>query len=179
MLRRHGVDKVTVVDVARAAGISHPAVYQHFASKAALQEAVAERWLSAISAPMAAIAEGGAPPSARLSTWFRALSELKRARRRDDPELFEAYHRLAEQHRAVVTAHVAALHAQVARIITDGAATGEFRTDDPTAAARAALDAMLRFHHPAFVTEDDDATHAARRDRVLALTLAGLAAPRP
>ncbi len=167
-----------MVDVARAAGMSHPSVYQHFASKAALQEAVAERWLHAISAPMATIATGDQLAPARLAQWFQDLSELKRARRRDDPELFQAYHRLAEQHRAVVTAHVATLHTQVTRIITDGMAAGDFAGDDPAATARAVLDAMLRFHHPAFVTEDDDTTHRARRDRVLALTLAGLKTPR-
>ncbi|GAB3955507.1 hypothetical protein GCM10027614_65040 [Micromonospora vulcania] len=49
VLRRYGPAKATVLDVARALGVSHGSVYRHFASKAALREAVAERWLARVS----------------------------------------------------------------------------------------------------------------------------------
>ena len=39
-LTRFGPAKTTVVDVARALGVSHGSVYRHFASKAALRDAV-------------------------------------------------------------------------------------------------------------------------------------------
>ena len=55
-LRRHGPAKTGVVDVARALGISHAAVYRYFASKDELFDAVAERWLTAVSSPLKAIA---------------------------------------------------------------------------------------------------------------------------
>ena len=45
MLRRFGPAKTTVVDVARALDVSHGSVYRHFPSKAALRDAVTERWL--------------------------------------------------------------------------------------------------------------------------------------
>ena len=45
VLRRYGPAKANVVDVARALNVSHGSVYRHFPSKAALREAVAERWL--------------------------------------------------------------------------------------------------------------------------------------
>ena len=50
-----------MVDVARALGVSHGSVYRHFASKAALREAVIERWLPRISAPLAAVVRGKQP----------------------------------------------------------------------------------------------------------------------
>lgn len=46
VLRRFGPTKATVVDVARALGVSHGSVYRHFPSKAALREAVTDRWLA-------------------------------------------------------------------------------------------------------------------------------------
>ena len=56
VLRRFGPAKATVVDVARALGVSHGSVYRHFPSKAALRDAVPERWLHRISEPLAAVA---------------------------------------------------------------------------------------------------------------------------
>ena len=41
VLRRYGLAKATVVDVARALDVSHGSVYRHFPSKASLREAVA------------------------------------------------------------------------------------------------------------------------------------------
>lgn len=45
LLRRHGSAKTSVVDVARTLQMSHANVHRRFASKAALHDAVAERWL--------------------------------------------------------------------------------------------------------------------------------------
>lgn len=140
-----------MVDVARRLGMSHANVYRHFASKAALLEAVAERWLHRISDPLAAIAASEGLASGRLEQWVLALSEAKRRKVLDDPEMFATYHALAEAARAVVDAHVAELTRQVARIIAAGAAAGEFSVRDPEAAARVVLGATMRFHHPHFV----------------------------
>ena len=57
VLRRFGPAKATVVDVARALDVSHGSVYRHFPSKAALRDAVAERWLARISEPLQAVAD--------------------------------------------------------------------------------------------------------------------------
>ena len=54
VLRRYR-RKATVVDVARALKVSHASVYRHFPSKAALRDAVTERWLARISAALEAI----------------------------------------------------------------------------------------------------------------------------
>ncbi|MEV0822494.1 TetR/AcrR family transcriptional regulator [Nonomuraea rubra] len=64
ILRRHGPDKATVVDVARALGVSHAAVYK---PKQALREAVTRRWLGRNRDALAVIAADSAvPPAQRL-----------------------------------------------------------------------------------------------------------------
>ena len=52
LVRRHGPAKTTVSDIARALSMSHANVYRHFASKDALFEAAAQRWLVQIMVPL-------------------------------------------------------------------------------------------------------------------------------
>ena len=87
VLRRFGPSKATVVDVARALGVSHGSVYRHFASKAALRDAVLERWLHRISDPLEAVARGREPAPERLRKWMDALMAAKRRRVLKEPEL--------------------------------------------------------------------------------------------
>lgn len=179
LLRRHGPSKTTVVDVARALDMSHANVYRHFDSKAALHDAVAERWLHRISTPLADIAAGSGSASERLETWVLTLMAMKRRKVLDDPELFATYHAVATAARDVIDAHVATLHGQLADIIACGIASGEFAPTDAETTAHAVFDATARFHHPHHVRESagrdaDDEERAARR--VVELLVAGLRA---
>jgi AcrR family transcriptional regulator len=177
VLRRYGPAKTTVVDVARELGVSHGSVYRHFPSKAALRDAVAARWLHDISEPLAAVAAEDGPAPERLRRWLDLLIASKRDRARDDPELFATYVRLAGEARGVITAHVEALVAQLARIIADGVRRGEFVVDDPHAAARAVFDATGRFHTPLHAVEWSDPEIDTAMHDVCSLLLRGLAAP--
>jgi AcrR family transcriptional regulator len=116
VLRRYGPSKATVLDVARALGVSHASVYRHFSSKAALREAVIRRWLGRALQELTPVADdtGIAPPE-RLRAWLTALFEGKRARAGEDPELLATYGVLAAEHRAVATDHVADLNRQLRR----------------------------------------------------------------
>jgi AcrR family transcriptional regulator len=179
LLRRHGPAKTTVADVARALGMSHANVYRHFASKAALRGAVAERWLHAVSEPLEAIAVDSRPAGERVLAWLQALAEAKRRKVHDDPELFANYHALAEEAREVVGEHVAKLQAQLARIVADGVTAGEFRAVEPEPTAAAILDATLRFHHPHHVREGGGRDRSAELARVAGLLVAGMRAVAP
>ncbi len=153
VLRRYGPGKATVLDVARALNVSHGSVYRHFADKAALRDAVVQRWLAGIDGPLEAIAAEDGPAPERLGRWLRELSLMKRQRLRDDPEFFAAYVVLAADARAVTERHVARLLALVTAMIRDGMARGEFDAPDAEAAARGVLLAMAHFHHPAHAAE--------------------------
>jgi AcrR family transcriptional regulator len=178
VLRRFGLAKATVVDVARALDVSHGSVYRHFPSKASLREAVAKRWLDRVSAPLAKIADGSGPAPARLDKWLRTLFAAKQKRVLEDPEMFATYLTLAQEACKTVKAHKESLIDQLALILADGVKQGAFHVTDAKATARALFDATSRFHHPAHSDEWSDPLLAARIDALLALLLRGLEAPR-
>ena len=177
VLRRFGLAKATVVDVARALDVSHGSVYRHFPSKASLRQAVAKRWLDSANAPLEKIAEGSGPAPARLERWLRTLFAIKHKKVCDDPEMFATYLALAQEACEAVKAHKERLCDQVAHILSDGVKQGAFHVTDVKASARAVFDATIRFHHPAHSDEWSDPALAARIDAVLALLLRGLEAP--
>jgi len=176
VLRRHGPAKATVVDVAREIGQSHASVYRYFASKAELIDALVGQWLETVSAPLGSIARGEGTAADRLRAWLLALFHAKLRKVTDDPEHFATYHALAGESHAVVARHLAALAGQVESIVAAGVASGEFRVADPARAARAALNASLRFHHPALLAGGSPPPAEAEAEDVIALVLAGLRA---
>jgi AcrR family transcriptional regulator len=178
VLRRFGLAKATVVDVARALDVSHGSVYRHFPSKASLREAVAKRWLDRVNAPLAKIAEGSGPAPARLECWLRTMFAIKYKKVCDDPEMFATYLALAQEACKVVKAYKEGLADQIAHILSDGVEQGVFEVGDVKATARAVFDATIRFHHPAHSDEWNDPALPARIDALLALLLKGLEAPR-
>src|SRR6202051_4268211 len=176
VLRRFGLAKATVVDVARALDVSHGSVYRHFPSKAALREAVAKRWLDRTNAPLQKIAESPGPAPARLERWLRTMIAIKHKKLLDDPEMFETYLTLAQEACKVVRAHKDGLVDQIAHILSDGVKQGAFEAADATASALALFAATSRFHHPAHAEEWNDPQLTARIDALLSLLLRGLEA---
>ena len=66
LLEQHGVQGVTLREVARVAGVSHAAPYHHFAGLDALLAAVAERSFTQLGASIAKAAQAGEPRDALL-----------------------------------------------------------------------------------------------------------------
>ena len=178
VLRRYGLAKATVVDVARALDVSHGSVYRHFPSKASLREAVAKRWLDRLGAPLQKITEASGPAPARLERWLRTMFSIKHKKLGDDPEMFATYLTLAREACKVVKAHKDGLVDQIAHMLSDGVKQGVFQIADVKASARAIFDATSRFHHPAHAEEWNDPEAPARVDAVLSLLFRGLEAPR-
>ena len=66
VIRRFGPAKATVVDVARALGVSHTAVYRHVATKAELRDLVVGRWVETTMPPLRTIVAQSGPAPERL-----------------------------------------------------------------------------------------------------------------
>jgi len=178
VIRRFGPAKATVVDVARALGVSHAAVYKHVATKAELRDLVIERWMDVMMPPVRAIAAAPGPAPERLRHLFDTLIAMKRRRAAEDPELFAAYRILAQGARSTIAAHVDELVRLAATIIRAGIADGTFRSADPLAAARAILYATSRFHHPIHAAEWGEPGLDAVYDDVWRMLMDGLRSPR-
>ena len=153
VIRRFGPAKATVLDVARALGVSHTAVYKHVSSKAELRDLVVSHWMEATMPPLRAIvAQPGSAPL-RLRQLIDALINVKRRRATEDPELFSAFRTLGYEAKSVVIAHIDELIKLVAAVIASGVKEGTFRRIDPVATGRAVLVATSKFHHPAHASE--------------------------
>jgi AcrR family transcriptional regulator len=178
VIRRFGPAKANVMDVARALGVSHAAVYRHVATKADLRDLVVGRWAEATMPPLRAVVARPGPAPQRLRRLFDALIAVKRRRAADDPELFAAYRTLAADAQSVAAAHVEELIGLAATIIRAGVKEGTFRTVDPVAAGRAILFATSRFHHPAHAAEWTHPAIDAAYNEVWQLLMTGLRPPK-
>ena len=177
VLRRHGPAKATVVDVARALGVSHGSVYRHFRTKAVLREAVTKRWLDRTTGILSGIVtEGDRDPETRLRDWLAALFAAKRRKAVDDPELFATYSVLAGENGDAVHAHLAELIGQLAQIVRAGVEAGTFAADDPTTTARAVFQATAHFHDPGYARDWELPGVGEEFEAVLELVVRGLRA---
>ena len=176
VVRRFGPEKATVVDVARALGVSHAAVYRHVKTKAELRNLVVQRWVDEMMPPLRALVARPGPAPKRLRQLFDTLIAAKRRRAAADPELFTAYRSLATETQSVTAAHVNELVRLCAAIVGSGIEEGAFRNVDPVATSQAILYATSRFHHPAHAREWADPKLDTVFDNVWRILMAGLSA---
>ncbi|WP_425833956.1 TetR family transcriptional regulator [Streptomyces fractus] len=174
VLRRHGPAKATVVDVARALGVSHGSVYRHFRTKAELRGAVTKRWLDRTTARLAEVVAADEPAADKLRHWLATLFEAKRHKAGDDPELFATYSVLTDEQGGVVDAHISELTAQLTSILQQGVDAGEFEADDLAATSRAVFEATAHFHDPVYAGEWSREGAREAFDAVVSLVLRGL-----
>jgi AcrR family transcriptional regulator len=174
VIRRFGPEKATVVDVARALGVSHAAVYRHVATKAELRDLVVSRWVEATMSPLRAIVAKTGPAPQRLRRLIDTLIATKRRRAADDPELFAAYRILAQGAESVTAAHVEELVTLATTVIRAGVKERTFRAVDPMAAGQAVLRATIWFHHPVHADKWTDPSIDAAYNDVWQLLMEGL-----
>jgi len=174
-IRRHGIARTRLVDVARQVGVSHAMLYRLFPDRAALVDAVSARWLDRIDSELATIVAGAGAPELRLRDWFVTLHRLKRAKVSADPELYAAFEDAAERTRPVVAAHLATATAQLEALVDAAMTSGAIARADASATARLLFEATLAFHHPKLVLARvaEDREPALRR--LLDVLLTGLA----
>ncbi|WP_042202388.1 TetR family transcriptional regulator [Paenibacillus camerounensis] len=155
-LRRFGPDKTSVTDVAKLLGVSHGTLYRHFPSKAALREAVTERWLEEqIILPLAELAEPEESDSLeQLRKYITRLSELKAHHAKQDGEMFKMYASVTEEASALIETHIARIIGQLSSIIRRGQEADQLsQAESASTLARALFYATARFHHPAHAYE--------------------------
>lgn len=174
LLRKHGPTKVTVSEVAAQAGMSHPNVYRHFKSKAALQEAVTSEWLDGELKILQKVVEGEGSPEDRLLRWMLRLASIKQERLREDPKLFGMYRALVRENRGVVLQYEAALLRHLRLLILEGVEEGFFTISNQQKVAETILDVTVAFRHPDRIERAAGKSLAADVRRAFQLINSGL-----
>jgi AcrR family transcriptional regulator len=156
-LRKYGPDKTSVTDVAKLLGVSHGTLYRHYDSKAALKEAVTERWLDQmIIVPLTEVCEKQGHEEnipACIKAYLQKLISLKWEFSQNDGEMFEMYADVTKAAADLIAEHISTILGQLASLIRKGIEKGQIRDVQPEVLALALFDATSRFHHPAHAHE--------------------------
>jgi len=174
-MRREGFDKVRLTEIARQLGVSHAALYAHFEDKAALLDAVSERWLAEIDAQLDAICrKAGKPPAEKLLAWMTALHRAKRDKVLRDPELYKSFDLVASAEKPYVQRHLAIMRAQLVGLMTEAIGKRRSRDLSPETMAEILWEAMMAFHHPKLVAQHLEEKREPLLKLVLERVLKGL-----
>jgi AcrR family transcriptional regulator len=174
--RRIGYAKTAVADIAGAMGMSPANVYRFFPSKLAINNALCARIMQETDALMREIAGRPAPASQRLTSLIVELHRHNKAKLTDEHRLFDMVEVAMEESWPAIEQHCECVVGQIARIVTDGMAAGEFRVVDAPAFAKTAFDASTKAIHPTMIAQcarfESDQEDQARR--IAELILAAL-----
>ncbi|MCF6370418.1 TetR/AcrR family transcriptional regulator [Rhizobium halophilum] len=152
-VRRFGEAKTNVVDIAKAMGVSHSAIYRHFGSKAEIFDALAARTMAEEAELTSRFVNSDGSAAERLRGLVLALHRSKRAKLGDDPEIHGLYRRILVERPDLVADYARRMTALVRQVLEDGSARGEFRIGNLDAAAGVVRDAVTVFVHPAHVEQ--------------------------
>lgn len=151
LLRRHGGNKLIVVDIARSLGMSHANVYRYFKSKSEILDAIVQEWMSKLAAFVEAIAQRPAPASVRLEALVLELYRLRNETCLKDPEIYVTYRRIMDLRPGAAVQRQETLRKVVKRLIEEGITAGEFASVDSLEAATLIEDATALFLHPLMI----------------------------
>ena len=152
-VRRFGEAKTNVVDIAKAMGLSHSALYRHFRSKADIFDALAARTMAEEADLAARFAMADGPAADRLRSLVLALHRSKCAKIGEDPEIHGLYRRIVAERPDLVADYARRMTELVRQVLENGTARGEFRIRDLDVAAGVVRDAVTVFVHPAHVEQ--------------------------
>lgn len=174
VIRRHGVDRTRIVDIAAVIGVNHALLYRHFKDRAALIDSVSERWLSRLRRDLDMVATGAGGPVERMRDWLLALHRMLSEKRRSDPELFRSYRQAHDEDRPFIGKHGTAIRWQLAKLVTEAMQSGALADTNPLETAVSLYDATAVFHHPALVDEHAGANREAELRPLVDLLVRGL-----
>jgi AcrR family transcriptional regulator len=173
-MRRHGFEKVRLVDIAKGLGVSHAALYIHFAGKAALLDAVSERWLKSLEAALECVCQKNEDPIAKIHEWFLKLYQMKRRKVMNDPELYKAFKFAADQQKFIYKNHLAVMNHQLAEIVKSATAQKKLTRHPIKKAVALLFETTTGFHNPTLIARHLNENRENLLKQVLEAVLDGL-----
>jgi AcrR family transcriptional regulator len=174
-IRRYGIEKFRLNDVAKDLGVSHVALYNHFPDKSAIVDVVSEKWLNSIDQTLQRVCEKDKDPCERIVDFFVKLNQLKREKVQKDPELFKVFNLAAERVKPFVVNHLKIQFTLLRGLVTEAIAHGEIRGETPEKITTLLLESTISYHHPRLVAERLDEKREAALRRLLGVLFKGLA----
>lgn len=149
-LMKYGWSRTTLVSIAKSLDVSHAALYSYFRSKAALRDAILERWLFKYSDQLEKIAGKEGETESILQEWFFCLFQLKKKELLENEELFTLNSSLVQQKNKVIQKHEERLVGQLENVINRGIERNEIKKQDGLFLAHTLFGLLSSFYHPAF-----------------------------
>jgi len=168
-LSAHGLRKFTVVDVAEAAGMTHPNIYRYFTSKTDLLDALVAQWLRPLEDRIETVVTAADPVPDKLERMVVAISRAYRTAKASEPQLFAAFVSATAEGRAVSRKHRFRMRRAFERVIEEGVGVGMIGLRDKGKAQSLLIDASWRFMDPSAILAEteDGAGIDGRLERVL------------
>jgi len=179
LLRRHGNDKLTVVDIARSLDMSHANVYRFFKTKSDILDAIIDEWLTKIEQFIEEIAQRPVTAAARIEAIVLELHRKRKQKLRQDAEVFEAYRHIVEIRPDAAARRREKILRVFQRLIEEGIESGEFAGIDSLKAATVLKDATCLFLHPLLIPTTLNEETDARAKDVVRFILAGFSTANP
>ena len=173
-IKRDGFKKVRLTDIARDLGISHAALYAHFANKDALLDSVTAKWIAEIDDALQKICDEDIYPIKAIYQWFLCLYQLKHDRINGEPELFEGFNVAASNQKPFIKAHLNNMHEQMIILVNRAIDNGQLKPQSATFVATLLIEATTAFHHPNLVAEHADQNRNQLLIKLIDVLIAGL-----
>jgi len=174
-IRHYGFEKFRLTDIAKELKVSHAALYNHFPDKAALLDAISERWLTRMDTILKLITQKKASPRQLIIEWFLKYHELKREKVLKDPEIFKTFNMAAELLKPFILKHLHNLNEQLLTLVEKAIAAGQIRGKSPEKVVQILLEATVSFHHPRMVLDHKDEKRELLLHKLIEVLLDGLA----
>lgn len=176
-VRKHGVERTTIVSVAQEAGISHAAVYRYYSSKDDLIDAITQEWLKSVENTLTGIADAPDPAQDKFERLILALARAMRDRLDSEPKLYELWLLAIKGGRIIVRKHRRRLRQILERVLDEAVSTETFHGKSHERMLIFVFDVMHRFIDPVAIGIDKDIPRAQidqRLELALRMTLRAL-----
>ncbi len=155
--RHYGYSKTTVVDLAKAVGLSAAYVYKFFESKQAIGDAVCTASLSKLTGELQRLAAEPKPVATRLRSLYRTVARHRAELFLNDRRLHELAVTACTEGWQATQDHQAALLAIIRGLIEQGRDNGEFERKTPIAETSLAIRQTLELYsRPRFLNHNLD-----------------------
>lgn len=126
IIDERGAVAINMSELAAACDMSQSNIYRYFPTKEAFYEAMADRWFAPFNAIMEEVVASDLPAREKLYQFFARRLIVKRERFAENPQLFQSYLEIGDEHWEVIRGYVDLADHYMATIIGEAMSEGYF-----------------------------------------------------